>query len=435
MPSKRSKGTYTWEEIQRKDGKTDPEKWIVIDDEVYNVTNWGRKHPGGSRVISHYAGQDASEVFVAFHKDQKYSRKFMTALHIGEVASTDKSRNKSIVDDVKNLRQTAQKMGLFKPSKTFYLVQILHILLLAIVAYAEMSYFGVTVPTFIFAIVILGTAQAQCAWLQHDFGHNSVFEDNKFNRLVHFLIMGTLKGASSKWWNHMHNQHHSKPNVIDKDPDVRLEALFVVGEKMPVAVAKSGKSSMPYNHQHKYFTIIGPPLLFPVYFQFMLFWYIFSRKEWTDLCFTLSFYVLFGATFGNLLSWWQVILLYEGMRVLESIWFTWVAQSNHIPMEIDKDMQRPWLELQLRATCNIEKSAFNDWFTGHLNFQIEHHIFPSMPRHNLHRITPLVKSICKKHGIEYRVKTLGEGFADILRSLHKSGQIWFDAYYHLRHDL
>ncbi|XP_071941534.1 acyl-CoA 6-desaturase-like [Antedon mediterranea] len=426
---------YTWQEVNCKDGKLNPEKWIVIDNEVYDVTNWGRKHPGGSRVMTHYAGQDASEAFTAFHKNQKYARKFMKALHIGRVESTVTNRNQSVIKDVLNLRQTAEKMGLFTASKLFYVVHALQIILLIVSGYFLMYYFGVTMATYTLAIFILGTAQAQAAWLQHDFGHNSVFKNNKWNRLVHFLIMGTLKGASSKWWTHMHNQHHSKPNVIGKDPDVRLEALFVVGEKMPVDVAKNGKSKMPYNHQHKYFMIIGPPLLFPVYFQFMLFWYILTRKEWSDLFFTLSFYVLFGAVFGSLMSWWKVILLYEGMRVLESIWFTWVAQANHIPMEIDKDLQRPWLELQLKATCNIEKSVFNDWFTGHLNFQIEHHLFPCMPRHNLHRIAPLVKSVCRKHDIEYRVKTLSEGLTDILRSLHKSGQIWFDAYYHLRHDL
>lgn len=36
------------------------------------------------------------------------------------------------------------------------------------------------------------------------------------------------------------------------------------------------------------------------------------------------------------------------------------------------DDKSSWLRMQLKATCNIEQSAFNDWFTGHLNFQIEH---------------------------------------------------------------
>jgi fatty acid desaturase len=41
-------------------------------------------------------------------------------------------------------------------------------------------------------------------------------------------------------------------------------------------------------------------------------------------------------------------------------------------MNIDHDEAKPWLTLQTHATCDIEKSFFNDWFTGHLNFQIEH---------------------------------------------------------------
>jgi fatty acid desaturase len=45
-----------------------------------------------------------------------------------------------------------------------------------------------------------------------------------------------LKGASADWWNHMHFQHHSKPNIIDKDPDTRIEPIFVLGDKIPIRV-------------------------------------------------------------------------------------------------------------------------------------------------------------------------------------------------------
>ena len=49
---------FNWEEIRSHDSKTD--RWIVIDGEVYDVTNWSKKHPGGSTMIGHYAGQDAT---------------------------------------------------------------------------------------------------------------------------------------------------------------------------------------------------------------------------------------------------------------------------------------------------------------------------------------------------------------------------------------
>ena len=48
---------FTWEQVKE---KTAEQKWLVIENEVYNITNWARKHPGGSKVITHYAGQDAT---------------------------------------------------------------------------------------------------------------------------------------------------------------------------------------------------------------------------------------------------------------------------------------------------------------------------------------------------------------------------------------
>ncbi|EGW14403.1 Fatty acid desaturase 1, partial [Cricetulus griseus] len=68
----------------------------------------------------------------------------------------------------------------------------------------------------------------------------------------------------------------------------------------------------------------------------------------------------------------------------------------------------------LQATCNVHQSAFNDWFSGHLNFQIEHHLFPTMPRHNYHKVAPLVQSLCAKYGIKYKSKPLLSAFADIV---------------------
>ena len=47
-----------WEEIKLHSSRTD--KWIVIDNNVYEITNWSRKHPGGSKLLSHYAAQDAT---------------------------------------------------------------------------------------------------------------------------------------------------------------------------------------------------------------------------------------------------------------------------------------------------------------------------------------------------------------------------------------
>jgi len=57
--------------------------------------------------------------------------------------------------------------------------------------------------------------------------------------------------------------------------------------------------------------------------------------------------------------------------------------------------------VQIATTRDIKASWFNDWFTGGLDRQIEHHLFPNMPRHNYNKISPRVEALCKKHGLEY----------------------------------
>jgi len=417
------KNKFSWEEIKKHDKKDD--RWLVIDGQVYDVTKWSKRHPGGPRLIGHFAGQDATDAFGAFHNDMDKVKKYLKVLHIGEV---DNYEVKDIDEDFRKLRETATKMDLFRPSFLFYAVNLGHVALLFLLSYYVLVWYGSGWIPYLISLALVSTAQAQIGWNQHDFGHLSVFKNSKIDHAMHQLCIGFIKGASSSWWNHLHFQHHAKPNVIGKDPDVRLDALFVVGEEMPVNVAKTRKKSMPFNLQHRYFFALGPPLLFPVYFQIMLIQYIISRKQWMELCILMAFFTTFFSLYGPQLGVTWVLIYYFSMRCIESHWFVWITQSNHIPMTIKSDQYSPWLKLQLSATCNVEKSFFNDWFTGHLNFQIEHHLFPTMPRHNLYKIAPMVRSLCEKHNVPYTVKPLWQSFVDIVKQLKSSGELWEETY-------
>ncbi|XP_076087554.1 fatty acid desaturase 2-like [Mytilus galloprovincialis] len=417
------KTTYTWDEISRHDKKDD--RWLVIQGDVYNITDWSKRHPGGSRVIGHYAGQDATDAFRAFHNDIDHVKKYLKPLKLGGV---EQNKDRTIEEDFRNLRSTAEQMGLFKTSYVYFAVYLIHIIVIEVLSYLTLYYFGTGWVPLLTSILLYGIVQAQSGFLAHDFGHLSVFHNTALDHFFEYFLLAYMKGVSPLWWNHMHFQHHAKPNVMGKDPDVRLDTFMVVGDVMPVEVAKSKAKSIPFDLQHKYFPVLGPPLLFPVYFHFTIYRHVFTRKLWLDLAVMLFFNLKFLLIFVPLLGWGWTLFYYEAFRVVDSMWFTWVTQSNHIPMNIEHDDKKPWLKLHLFATCDVEKSFFNDWFTGHLNFQIEHHLFPTMPRHNLYKIQPLVKSLCNKHGIPFEVKSLQRSFADILKSLKHSGEIWSAAY-------
>ncbi|NXI24933.1 FADS1 desaturase, partial [Sterrhoptilus dennistouni] len=215
--------------------------WLVIDRKVYDVTQFSRRHPGGSRVIGHYAGQDATDAFVAFHQDKALVKKYMKSLLIGELApdqpSFESNKKKSLLEDFRELRCTIEKMGLLRPNHFFFFLIFLHLLVLDAASWLVVWYFGVSLVPFLAGMMLFTTAQIQMGWFQHDLGHCSVFRKPRWNRLLQIVMINMLKGLPASWWNHLHNQHHAKPNCFRKDPDLNMHPLlFSLGKTLSVEV-------------------------------------------------------------------------------------------------------------------------------------------------------------------------------------------------------
>ncbi|XP_003798782.1 fatty acid desaturase 3 [Otolemur garnettii] len=423
--------TFRWEQIRPHDLPGD--KWLVIERRVYDISRWAQRHPGGSRLIGHHGAEDATDAFHAFHQDLGFVRKFLQPLLIGELApeepSQDGAQNAQLVEDFRALRQAAEDMKLFEASPTFFALLLGHILAMEVLAWLLILFLGPGWVPSTLAALILAISQAQSWCLQHDLGHASIFRKSRWNHVAQQFVMGQLKGFSAHWWNFRHFQHHAKPNIFHKDPDVTLAPVFLLGESS-IEYGKRKRRYLPYNHQHLYFFLIGPPLLTLVNFEVENLAYMLVCMQWADLLWAASFYARFFLSYVPFYGVPGVLLLFVAVRVLESHWFVWITQMNHIPKEIGHEKHRDWASSQLAATCNVEPSLFIDWFSGHLNFQIEHHLFPTMPRHNYRKVAPLVKALCTKHGLSYEVKPFFTALVDIIRSLKKSGDIWLDAYLH-----
>ncbi|XP_007440899.1 fatty acid desaturase 1-like [Python bivittatus] len=432
-----SRRFFTWEEIGLRTGRIEPhlrERWLVIDRKVYDISSFFQRHPGGSRVISHYAGQDATDAFTAFHLHKAQASKYLNSLLIGELAhdqpSSEPSKDELLIKDFRELRSTVEKMGLLTPNLWFFFLIFIHIILCDVGAWLTIWYFGTSSVPFFVGCALFTIAQGQMSWLQHDLGHLSVFSTSKWNHVVHRLFISQLKGLPVSWWNNLHFQHHAKPNCFRKDPDLNMHPLvFALGKKLAREIGLQKTKFMPYNHQHKYFFIMAPVLIIP-FFQLSIYYFTIKRREWLDLALIISYQIRIFLIYIPIMGFNSFMAYYWLSRFVEANWFIWVSQMNHIPMNIDHDANLDWVSTQLHATCNVDQSFFNDWFTGHLNFQIEHHLFPTMPRHNYSKVAPLVKSLCAKHGIPYQSKPLLTAFGDILRSLKDSGEAWLEAYLH-----
>ncbi|GFS10626.1 fatty acid desaturase 2 [Elysia marginata] len=395
----------TFEEFNKHNKKDD--QWLMINRKAYNITEFARRHPGGAKILNHYAGEDATDAWTAFHNDKEKVSKYLKSIYVGDVVDAPQS---SVQEDFRKLRELVDKNGWMEPEPWFYVGHFLHVIALEALAVAVLWYWGPNVFSVLVAMLLMATSQAQSGWTQHDYGHHSVFKDLKRAHIFHHLTIGFMKGASSHWWNFRHFQHHAKPNRVKKDPDIDIAYLFLIGDNLPVEFGQKKRGKMPYQFQHKYF-----------FFSFL-------RSQ--DLALAIAFFYRIGYVFSPFFGGWGTFFFYMGVRFFESHWFTWVTQMSHLPNDVARDTESmDWFTMQLKTTCNVEPGVFNDWFTGHLNYQIEHHLFPTMPRTSFHKVRPLVQSLCKKHNIEYRNKTLYNAFADIVRMLKKSGQLWYDAYY------
>merc|ERR550514_345975 len=101
---------------------------------------------------------------------------------------------------------------------------------------------------------------------------------------------------------------------------------------------------------------------------------------------------------------WMYLLVSHGLTGLLHVQIT----LSHFPMETFSGhpydygkADDEWWRLQLRTTMDVNCSPCMDWFHGGLQFQIEHHLFPRIPRRNLRKVAPFVEDLCKRHGIRY----------------------------------
>ena len=112
---------YSYQEVAEHNG---PENfWIIIDDKVYDVSQFKDEHPGGDEIIMDLGGQDATESFVDIgHSDE--ALRLLKGLYIGDV---DKTSERVSVEKVSTSENQSKGSGT--------LVVILAILMLGVAYY------------------------------------------------------------------------------------------------------------------------------------------------------------------------------------------------------------------------------------------------------------------------------------------------------------
>lgn len=252
-------------------------------------------------------------------------------------------------------------------------------------------------------------------FLGHDVGHHQIARTTKVNDRLGLVVGDLLSGLGSRWWIDKHTRHHASPNQVGKDPDVAIGAAVWTPEQ---AAARSGRlGAWAARHQaYLYFPML---LLEALNLKVASFRAVRSVRDLTLLCAHVGCYVgglvlMLGAARAAVF-----VAVHQGLVGLH---LGVVLAPGHKGMPMPAPGSRPdFLRNQELTSRNVNGGRVVEWFLGGLNYQIEHHLFPAMPRPSLRHAQALVRAHCAKLGVPYASESLRTSLALTVRHLHTAG--------------
>mmetsp|Transcript_20485 Transcript_20485/g.51886 ORF Transcript_20485/g.51886 Transcript_20485/m.51886 type:complete len:464 (-) Transcript_20485:77-1468(-) len=390
---------------------------FTINGAEYDVSAWVDQHPGGEAILRQYHGHDASEAFRAFHQgsEEAYRRlgNFPSRPLPADRSSSPQTDAPEIVGFQK-LKARLEKDGLFRCNPLWVLYKTV-----TTVGLYALAVLALHLDHWVVSMVLLGMAWQQSGWLGHDYCHQQNFASQTHNNYFGYVMGNFLQGFSVIWWKERHNGHHAVTNILDADPDSDNLPLFCWTEK-DLHNPRTKAARWLLRYQAWYFVPLFCPML-------RIIWLLQSAFFVKDLHkHTNKFYLRFAtiekiSLIGHYAWVFGLYLVYADRfpNVAAMFLHLFVAQCiagfgiaitvfmNHYacPFE-DKDAMTNlnFVRMQLQSSRNIAPGYLSDWYTGGLSYQIEHHLFPTMPRHNLYKCSKYVKEFCAEYSIPYQVE-------------------------------
>jgi fatty acid desaturase len=272
--------------------------------------------------------------------------------------------------------------------------------------------------------VFLAVMFAQLGFLGHDAGHRQIFASHQWNYVLGVAIGNLATGLSYGWWVSKHNRHHANPNTEDEDPDIMISVVAFSGGR---ARAAAGLRRFIFRYQ----AYLLVPMLFleGVALHGSSIRALTRRRPARAVRSRIAEIALLTLHFAAYLS-----VVFLVLSPVKAVVFIVVQQGlfgfylgcsfapNHKGMPVlTKDQKVGFLQRQVLTSRNVRGGWLIDTALGGLNYQIEHHLFPSMPRPNLRQAQPLIAAFCSDHGLTYTETSLLGSYGQALRYLNRIG--------------
>jgi fatty acid desaturase len=274
----------------------------------------------------------------------------------------------------------------------------------------------------------LAVVLTQVVFLSHDAAHRQIFRSNRANELA-ALIMGTgIGGVSLAWWNTKHTKHHAAPNFIDKDSDIAPSIVhFYPAEQPP----RSRLGMFLHEHQGWWFFPLLVVEMLNLHAQSVV--ALLTRQGMKRRAAELSLMAVRLLGYPVLLFWFLptgMAAAFLGVQLaVTGVYLGASFAASHIGMPVlPADSRLDFLRRQVLLSRNVSGGGVASLAMGGLNYQIEHHLFPNMPRPSLHRARPVVQAFCRAHDITYQEVTIVRAWAIVAGYLNRVGRAGRDPF-------
>ncbi len=270
--------------------------------------------------------------------------------------------------------------------------------------------------------MLFGFFSVQLGLIGHDLSHGGVFTTKKLNHNLAILIWGLGCGLSESRWYYKHNAHHQAPNHIGHDPD--LEIPFVFSHEQAITYSDFNKKWV-FPYQQITFWI-GLCFVYPYNIlnsMRFLFRDISLRSHWEILLMIIHFLLLFAVTLYYLPA--MVAIIFNlAVFLTMGIYMGLIFAPNHKGEDmLASEATYNWVH-QITLTRNIKPNFFTSYFLGGLEHQIEHHLFPTMPRFRYKEARIIVKDLCLTQAIPYHETSWLESMKQIHLALKEESRAW-----------
>jgi fatty acid desaturase len=268
----------------------------------------------------------------------------------------------------------------------------------------------------------LGVLMTQFGFLGHDAAHRQIFASARWNEWTSRILGGVFAGMSYGWWRAKHNKHHAAPNRAGHDPDIAPGVFSFTAEG--AARRTHGVGGWFVRRQGWLFfpllTLEGLNLhaesIRPLVRRGTA---VSQRVEAALVAGRLGVYV---AALLVVLPVGKAAVFFAIQSAVFGLCLGGSFAPNHKGMPIAPPEERiDFLRRQVLMSRNVRGGAVVDFALGGLNYQIEHHLFPSMPRPHLRRAQPMIRAYCADRGVNYAEAGLLESYGIVVNYLNHVG--------------